>query len=250
LFSPLIVLLVVSMAARLAHADSAKPPIHPRMNAWVISPPGADAARIDIHSAPFMRAPVVGKQPVGSPLTIYAVVEGDAAAKDNPLLYRVSADSAPPQFIYSQFAQVDDRHILEHGQLILISLSHQWLVAYHDGRRFLDTPVTTGRPELPTPTGTNHILAKFRDYTFISPWPASSPWYYPPSLSNYAMMFRTDGYFIHDAPWRHVYGPGTNLYHNDPSDPFGTHGCVNVPFTAEQELFNWAGVGATVTVVQ
>jgi lipoprotein-anchoring transpeptidase ErfK/SrfK len=61
----------------------------------------------------------------------------------------------------------------------------------------------------------------------------------------YAMEFESSGFFLHDAPWRSRYGPGTN---NDN----GTHGCVNVPRNANQMdfLYGWTPVGTTVIVLQ
>jgi lipoprotein-anchoring transpeptidase ErfK/SrfK len=58
------------------------------------------------------------------------------------------------------------------------------------------------------------------------------------------------GYGLHDAPWRHQYGPGTNVYGDGPgsSEPTGTHGCVNIPFAQTQWLWNWAPVGTPVVV--
>ena len=54
---------------------------------------------------------------------------------------------------------------------------------------FLDTDVTTGRPELPTPAGDYHIFAKYSPYQFISPWPYGSPFWYPSAWVKYAMEF-------------------------------------------------------------
>jgi lipoprotein-anchoring transpeptidase ErfK/SrfK len=60
----------------------------------------------------------------------------------------------------------------------------------------------------------------------------------------YAMEFLSGGYFIHDAPWRSAYGPGTNGSN-------GTHGCINTPRSAGQMdfLYNWADMGTTVVVL-
>jgi lipoprotein-anchoring transpeptidase ErfK/SrfK len=63
------------------------------------------------------------------------------------------------------------------------------------------------------------------------------------------MEFIRGGYFIHDAPWRSVFGkasqgdgrPGTNYG--------GTHGCVNVPYNAMRFLYGWAPIGTPVHVV-
>ena len=55
------------------------------------------------------------------------------------------------------------------------------------------------------------------------------------------MLFADDGYFLHDAPWRTVWGPGANLTR-------GSHGCINVPTATMASLYGWAAVGTTVIV--
>jgi lipoprotein-anchoring transpeptidase ErfK/SrfK len=127
------------------------------------------------------------------------------------------------------------------GKLIVVSLSRQVLTAYQDGAVVLTTYVATGRPQLPTPPGVYHIFARYSPYEMISPWPRTSPFWYPPSWTNFAMEFAGGGYFIHDAPWRSWYGPGSNLYD-------GTHGCVNVPYSQMAFLWNWTPMGTTVVV--
>lgn len=136
------------------------------------------------------------------------------------------------------------------GQLILVSLSQQWLFAYQDHRLVYRTAVTTGMPQLPTPAGTFHVQWHEQNVTFYSPWPYGSPYYYPPEHINYAMYFLYNGYYIHDAPWRHMFGPGTNYPHTDPdgTNETGSHGCVNVPTGAMSWIYRWARDGATVVI--
>jgi len=132
---------------------------------------------------------------------------------------------------------------------IVISLGQQRLRAYDGNRLFLTSLVTSGNPKLPTPQGTYHILGKFHPFTFRSPWPPSSQFYYPPSLTQFAMLFKEGGYFIHDAPWRSNFGPGSNASAGKPGSNFtGTHGCVNVPPDVAQRLFSWAQDGTLVQV--
>ena len=128
------------------------------------------------------------------------------------------------------------------GKLILISIHDQHLKALQDGVVLLETDVATGRPGLPTLTGTTHIMARYSPYLMVSPWGPGSPYYYAPSWVQYAMLFHDGGYFIHDAPWRSVWGPGANT-------TAGTHGCVNVPIDKMVWLWNWAPIGTTVSVV-
>ena len=96
-------------------------------------------------------------------------------------------------------------------------------------------------PELPTPTGSFRIMAKYSPYRFISPWPKGSPYYYEPLDVGYAMLFASGGYFIHDASWQRNFGPGGNL-------KTGSHGCVNVPPAAMPAVYQWTRVGDPVLI--
>lgn len=137
------------------------------------------------------------------------------------------------------------------GRVILVSLSQQWLWTFSNRQVVFATPVTTGRPELPTPLGIFSITQKIANTTFYSPWPLGSPYYYPPEHVNYAMLFLTGGFFIHDAPWRSDFGPGTNVPHIGPNGQAetGSHGCVEVPTSAGAWLFSWTTYGTTVDIV-
>jgi hypothetical protein len=57
------------------------------------------------------------------------------------------------------------------SQLITVSIEGQHLVAYDRGRVLVDTPVTTGRPALPTDIGAMRVLHKDSPWTMQSPWP-------------------------------------------------------------------------------
>lgn len=128
------------------------------------------------------------------------------------------------------------------GHRIVVSLAQQHLWAYDGDTLFLETDITSGRPELPTPPGLYAIFAKHTPYQFISPWPYGSPYWYASAWVSYAMEFIEGGYFLHDAPWRDWFGPGSN--YGD-----GTHGCVNVPIDPMTALYQWAQIGDKVVVV-
>jgi lipoprotein-anchoring transpeptidase ErfK/SrfK len=134
-------------------------------------------------------------------------------------------------------------------KVIMISLDEQVLRAYQNGRLFMTTYVTTGRPELPTVTGHFAIYAKITPFEFHSPWPPGSPYYYAPTWITYWMPFYA-GYGLHDSWWRKHFGPGINVHGDGPgsAEPTGSHGCVNIPFAQTQRLWNWAPVGTPVVV--
>jgi len=137
------------------------------------------------------------------------------------------------------------------GQVILVSLAQQWLWVFQDRHLVYAAPVTTGRPELGTPTGMYVIQSKIANTTFYSPWPPSSPYYYTPEHVNYAFFFRGVGFYLHDAPWRHDFGPGSNLPHTlpDGTSETGSHGCVNLPYDTAAWLYHWIAIGATLDIV-
>jgi lipoprotein-anchoring transpeptidase ErfK/SrfK len=128
--------------------------------------------------------------------------------------------------------------------LIVVHLATQELDAYTDGCPWLRTPVTTGRPALPTDRGTFQIFAKYPQYHMVSPWPKSSPFYYPPTWVSDAMEFVHDGTFIHGASWQPngTYGLGSQ------NGPYASHGCVHVMPGPLQQLYDWAPIGTTVQV--
>jgi hypothetical protein len=137
------------------------------------------------------------------------------------------------------------------AKMIVVSTEAQSATAYQGGTQVFSTPVTTGGPELPTDHGVFHIYEKLPNFTFHSPWPIGSPYYYPPSFVQYWMPFY-GGEGLHDASWRSNFGPGSNLAPTDLGTGnyiLGTHGCVNLPTDAAAWVWNWAPVGTTVVVI-
>ena len=114
---------------------------------------------------------------------------------------------------------------------IVVRLEEQSLTLYRDGAVVLSTPVTTGRPALPTPVGSYDIAWRRSPYTFISPWPEGNPYYYPPAHVTWAMYFY-DNDFLHDSyEPAGAYGKGSNY------GPYASHGCVHVPRGVMQVLY-------------
>ena len=138
--------------------------------------------------------------------------------------------------------------MLDHRRIV-VALDRQELWALDGNRVLRSTLVTTGDPVLPTPAGQYEILARASPLTFYSPYPPGSPYWYPLSPTTFALLFQVNGYYIHDAPWRSVYGPGSNAVAGTPgAATTGTHGCVNVPYAAMAWLYSWATVGTPVQV--
>ena len=135
--------------------------------------------------------------------------------------------------------------LLAPQKVVVIRLGSQILTAYLNGKPVLQTPITSGRAALPTPIGSYFIHYRASPYTFISPWPPGSPYYYPPAPVTWAMYF-FDNDFLHDDPAEpaSAFGSGSN------SGPYASHGCVHVPHDAMAFLYGWLPVGAPVIVSQ
>jgi lipoprotein-anchoring transpeptidase ErfK/SrfK len=109
-----------------------------------------------------------------------------------------------------------------------IDLTNQQLAAYEGQKLMRLTPVSTGLPRTPTPTGQYHIQIKLRydDMSGIG--------YYLPNVP-YVMYFH-GGYGIHGTYWHARFGQPMS------------HGCVNIPTEVAEWLFDWATVGTMVNI--
>ncbi|TMD66162.1 MAG: L,D-transpeptidase [Chloroflexi bacterium] len=130
------------------------------------------------------------------------------------------------------------------SRLIIVSVQGQRLVAYDNGRTVLDTPVTTGRPSLPTDIGAMRVLRKDAPWTMQSPWPKGSPEWYPDTPVQMVLWFTANGEGLHDASWQ----PDSTLGPGSQSGPFASHGCIHLTLAAVRTLFDWAPLGAPVVV--
>jgi len=130
------------------------------------------------------------------------------------------------------------------ARLIVVDLTAQRLTAYDSGCPFLETPVTTGGPELPTPPGTYHLLVKSATWRVVSPYPISSPHWFPDTTVHDYLRLSAGGLAIHSAEWEPAdrYGPGSER------GAYATHGDVHVQVAPLQRLYDWAAIGTTVVV--
>lgn len=114
---------------------------------------------------------------------------------------------------------------------IEVDLSDQLLRAWDSDQIYLETPISSGLPGTPTPTGEFRVWVKLRASKMEG---GQGRYYYNLPNVPFVMYFENDqipgsrGYGIHGAYW-----------HND----FGTprsHGCVNVPTSVAEKLYYWA----------
>lgn len=117
---------------------------------------------------------------------------------------------------------------------IVISLAKQELTYYHGDVAVASHPVSTGRPGMPTPTGTFAILDKKP-----RAWSSSAKLWMP-----YWMPFIGTKYGMHELPeWPGGFKEG--------QDHLGTpvsHGCVRLGVGPAKELYDWVEIGTELTI--
>ena len=218
---------------------------HERVAMTLTAPAHLQARILDQYTGALVRGIDMGR--AGTRATLIWDGRDDAGRAAPAGAYRFLI-TATDRFGQQAVADYSDISLVR--RRVVISLSQQRMVVYDGSRVMLTTLVTTGNKALPTPLGVYHIIEKRHPFTFISPWPQGSPYYYAPSPVQYALLFDWRGLYIHDAPWRSVFGPGSNAHTGTPGQNYtGSHGCVNVPPNVAAWLYNWAPIGATVQVV-
>lgn len=213
----------------------------------------------NVRTGPGTGYGIVAVDAPNTAVTVYASVKGQVVWGGISTWDRISSLGSSPRYIYGGLIAASSSPApgsgspptaSPQGKEIIVSLSRQWMWVYQNGHLVFNSAVMTGRPSLATPTGTYHVFLKLHPTWFYSPWPPGSPYWYPPTYINYALEWRAGGFFLHDSWWHTVYGPGTNGWHYDPKYgwQWGTHGCVAMPLSSAQWLYNWAPIGTTVQI--
>jgi lipoprotein-anchoring transpeptidase ErfK/SrfK len=133
------------------------------------------------------------------------------------------------------------------GQTIVVSLVDQAMRVYQNGQLVKAFQIVSGQFAKPSPPGFWHIFERQSPTVFKSSEPQGSAFWYPDTNIQYAMEYRSDGYFFHDSWWRTYYGAGNNFPHYDPGgESFagtGSHGCVNMQPADAGWLYNNTAYG-------
>jgi L,D-transpeptidase catalytic domain len=122
---------------------------------------------------------------------------------------------------------------LQHGTVLMVSQVEQVMRFYKDGKLIRAFYVTTGRVERPALPGVWTVQNRQSPTMFKSTDPPGSPYWYPDTPIQYAILYHWGGFFVHDAWWRVNFGPGTQFPHYDVGgdESFagnGSHGCINL----------------------
>jgi lipoprotein-anchoring transpeptidase ErfK/SrfK len=178
--------------------------------------------------------------------TAYSRLEKQAAKLDAQVLNDVALGAAAAQRYGGQI------HTLVMQGLgpkhIIVNFTDQHVWAYENGSVVMDSLVTTGIRGVTaygTDFGPMKILERYHPYKFKSPWPKSSPYYYPDTVVQWTAFFTSSGEAFHDAYWQpdSTLGPGSQYQSWTRS-----HGCIHLPYNLAQWMYNWSDVGTPVDV--
>ena len=109
-----------------------------------------------------------------------------------------------------------------------VDLSEQQLTAWQGGTPSYSTIVSTGKPATPTLSGIFTIQRKLPQDRM------RGADYDVPNVPD--VMYYHRGYAIHGAYWHNQFGTPVS------------HGCINLPLEAAQNLFEWTPLGTPVVI--
>lgn len=120
---------------------------------------------------------------------------------------------------------------------IIVNLKNETLSAYDGQDLFMQESVSTGLYSTPTQLGNFVIFKKTPSRYMQGPIPGFSDQVYDLPGVPWNLYFTTDGVVIHGAYWHDHFG-----------QPW-SHGCINMSPEKAKELYNWADLGTSVTVI-
>lgn len=135
--------------------------------------------------------------------------------------------------VYTQEAWVQGKEDIG-STYIEVDMGEQKMYYYVNGVLMIETPIVTGNTSrrMGTPSGVNFVYLKQKNRVLRGPGYASHVDFWMPVKGNIG---------IHDAAWRGNFG-GT-IYQTN-----GSHGCINTPRSAMEQLYDMAEVGTPVVM--
>ena len=171
---------------------------------------------------PLMLAAAMGRRECAEALLKYGAKRGAVTKRYKMTAIDFAARrSAPPemlQILLGKSARPEDQRMR-----INISIAQQRAVFYKDGQVALVSPVSTGRPGFPTPTGQFVVTDKDRMHRSTL-YPAYMPYFLRMSCRDFGMH------------------AGVLPGYPD------SHGCIRLPWSSAERLFREVDVGTLVTI--
>lgn len=115
-----------------------------------------------------------------------------------------------------------------------VNLAEQWLTAYEGPWIIWSGPISSGRGEYATPTGTFAVQRKAWAEDMRGEW-GTDEYYYRPEVP-WVLYFTPRGHAIHGVYWHSRFGTPSS------------HGCVGAPLRGAAILYEWAPVGTPIVI--
>ncbi len=173
----------------------------------------------------------------GDLVTVEGGLYGNKIDKETEIAYLTQAFFDKKQEVhrpaYTQEARVQGKEDIG-STYIEVDMGEQKMYYYVDGVLKIDTPIVTGNTSrrMGTPSGVNYVYLKQKNRVLRGEGYASHVDFWMPVKGNIG---------IHDAAWRGKFG-GT-IYQTN-----GSHGCINTPRPAMEQLYDMAEVGTPVVM--
>lgn len=173
----------------------------------------------------------------GDMVTVEGGLYGNKIDKETEIAYLTQAfydkRSEVHRPVYTQEAWKQGKDDIG-STYIEVDMGEQKMYYYVDGVLMIDTPIVTGNTSrrMGTPSGVNFVYLKQKNRILRGQGYASHVDFWMPVKGNIG---------IHDASWRGDFG-GT-IYQTN-----GSHGCINTPRSAMEQLYDMAEVGTPVVM--
>ena len=128
---------------------------------------------------------------------------------------------------------VTHAQVITDKKLITVDLGKQKLYAWEGGSIQFESLVSTGMRYTPTLRGTFSVKRKVDIQDMKGSFPPYEP-YYIKNVKH--VMYYSGAHAIHGAHWHNRFGTRVS------------HGCVNLPPSAAEWVYNWADVGTPVMI--
>lgn len=151
---------------------------------------------------------------------LFNVISGGGEVEREPVYKQTAASHGADNDISNTYVEVS------------IGAQHLWY--YKNGEQLVSTDLVSGNPYRgnATPTGTYYVVYKDKNVVLRGPGYASPVTFWMPF---------NGGIGLHDAPWRGSFGG--SIYRGG-----GSHGCVNLPYSAASKLYELISPGDPVIV--
>ncbi len=156
----------------------------------------------------------------------------ERTAKD----WYIASDYLEPIKSYTSKISSSNAKKITTDKKIIVNLTEQKMYAYEGENLFMETFISSGLEDLPTPRGTFRIFEKTPSRYMQGPLPGISDQYYDLPGVPWTMYFNDYGAAIHGAYWHDSFG---NQW---------SHGCVNLEPEEAEKMYVWADIGTVVIV--